>query len=150
MKKLFVFILVSLLAVELFAAESYKVGMTVYVSVKKAKIDKTEVEYGDALIIDDVSEKKVLAHLVEDETITGWISVGSITKKKIVKSENGAARASTTEISLAGKGFSETAENVFKSENPEIDFGVVDKMEAIEVSDEAIAKFIEEGYLCAE
>lgn len=150
MKKLGIFIIVCLMAIQVFAAEAYKVGTTVYVSVKKAKVDKTEVEYGDALIVDEVTDKKILVHLAADETVSGWISVGSVTKKKIIKSKDGAVRASTEEISLAGKGFSETAENVFKSENPEIDFSVVDKMEQIEVSEEEISKFLEEGYLCAE
>lgn len=136
----------------LFAAEvNYEPGQIVYVSVKSAKLGKTVVEYGDVLVVDEMAGKKVLVHLKDDETVFGLIPVGSVTKKRIVKGANGAnTRTSSDELSLAGKGFSETAENAFKAENPELDFDLVDEIEKIEVSEEALDEFMQEGGLCAE
>lgn len=129
--------------------EYYKQGQTLYVSVKSAKLGKNVVEYGDVLIVDEMAGKKVLVHLKDKETIYGLIPVTSITKKKIIKNNSGSkVRATTDELSLAGKGFSETSENIFESENPEMNFNLVDAIEKIGVSQNDLDNFILEGGLC--
>lgn len=152
MKKYFA-VLIALFTISFaFAAETiYEPGQIVYVSVKSAKLGKAVVEYGDVLVVDEMAGKKVLAHLKDDENVYGFISIGSVTKKKIIKNAGGSnIRTSSDELSLAGKGFSENAENAFKSENPELNFELVDEIEKIEVSQEDLDDFIQEGDLCAE
>lgn len=150
MKKLFVIICLFLVSAGLFAAEKYEPGTTLYVSVKSVKAGKTEFVYGDQVIVEEMSGKKVLVHLSSNESVSGWISTGSVTKKKIVKSANGkTVRASSDELALAGKGFSETAENLFKADNPNLNFDQIDKIEKITVSEEDLDKFMEEGQLCS-
>lgn len=146
-------ILVALFATSfLFAAEpEYLPGQVLYVSVKSAKLGKSVVEYGDALVVDDIAGKKLLVHLKDDESVYGLISTGSVTKKRIVKSANGVnTRTTKDELSLAGKGFTETSEDAFKSEKPELDFALVDEIEKIEVPLQELIEFIQEGGLCAD
>lgn len=150
MKKLFIILCLCLVSVGLFAAENYEPGTTLYVSVKSVKSGKTEFLYGDKVIVDQMSGKKVLVHLYSDSDVSGWISAGSVTKKKIIKNSDGATvNATSEELSLAGKGFSETAENLFKADNPNLDFTLVDQIETITVSEDDLNAFIEEGQLCS-
>lgn len=152
MKKIILGICLFLASFSLFAADvNYKPGTYLYVSVKSTKLGKTEVQYGDILVFEAAVGKKLQVHKLEDESVAGLIAAGSVTKKKIVKSENGSTvRASSDELALAGKGFSETAESVYKSEHTEIHFDVIDEMEKIVISEEDVNDFIKEGSLCAE
>lgn len=152
LKKSLLFLIGMLMFFQIFAADSsYKKGSVVYVAVKKAKVDSYEVFYGDALVVEGTSGKKIQVHLKENESVCGLIAESCVSKKKIVKSKDGSTvRASSDELALAGKGFSETAENLFKKENPDIDFSVIDSMELYEISDEDLSAFIEEGHLCKE
>ena len=82
-----------------------------------------------------------------DGTI-GWIATGSLTKKKIVKSSGGSTvKASTSEIALAGKGFSGESEKAYKSANVALDYAKVDEIEKISVSSDDLQDFIEVGNL---
>lgn len=152
MKKRFLFFILVFLSFQLFAADvKYDAGTVVYVTVKSAKVGNAVVEYGDALVVENMSGKKLTVHLKDDESISGTIAVGSVTKKKISKKTDGSKiRTSSDELSLAGKGFSETAENAFKAENPDLDFSLIDKIEKITVSETDLDSFIKEGELCAE
>ena len=55
--------------------------------------------------------------------------------------------ASSNELALAGKGFSEEAEKAFKSSNGNLNYAEVDKIEEITVSDSELSAFISEGHL---
>ena len=50
-------------------------------------------------------------------------------------------------LALAGKGFSEAAENAFKSSNKNLDYAEVDKVEKITVSQSDESAFVKEGGL---
>lgn len=152
MKKIIIGFCLFLASFSLFAADiNYKPGTHLYVSVKTTKLGKTEVSYGDVLVFEQVVGKKLQVHLLDNETVIGLIAPGSVTKKKIVKSDDGSTvRASSDELALAGKGFSKSAENVYKEQHSEISFSEVDKMETIVIDEEEAKKFFEEGNLCAE
>lgn len=135
-------------------AETYKKDTKVYVSAKEAVLKDSEgkfakdvkkVQYGDMLIVLQSTEKKTL---VSFGNVSGWIPTGNITKKKIAKTASGSnVRASGEELSLAGKGFSQEAENAFRSMDRELKYDVVDSMEKIKVSESELQKFIESGNL---
>lgn len=144
-------------AASIFAGTSFKKGEKAYVSVKTASLkagtgsfSKTtaSVGYGDVVIVLQANSKKVQVQVSGNAAKTGWIAAGSLTKKKIVKNASGGTvRASTDELALAGKGFSEAAENAFKSTNKNADYADVDKMEKITVSDSDAESFVKEGQL---
>jgi hypothetical protein len=77
--------------------------------------------------------------------VQGWISASSLTKKKIITGKT--VNASASEIALAGKGFSPEAESVFKSDNPEKRYDLVDAVERIVVDEESVKTFIAQGSL---
>jgi len=81
---------------------------------------------------------------------TGWIHASALTRKRIeikAGASNVSAAADSDELALAGKGFNKQVEGEFRSKNPHVDFTWVDKMEAMEVSQNEIQAFLEEGEL---
>lgn len=153
MKKRVLLLLVAFCSISVFAA-SFKSGDTVYVSAKSVQLKSSEgafssdsglAVYGDSGKVLAVSGKKVKIQLSTGSRSTGWISTGSLTKKKINTSSK--TTASAKELALAGKGWSEEAENAYKASKPDLDFKIVDAIEAIIVNNAELLKFIEEGHL---
>lgn len=80
----------------------------------------------------------------------GWIATSALTSKRIAVRGGTAAvgsRASASDVSLAGKGFSAQVERSYKQRRPALRFEDVDKMERLSVSPERLARFIREGQL---
>ncbi len=156
MKKSVLIFMCVLMGTSVFAA-TFKKGSTVYVSVKKTTIknsngnfakDVANVTYGDQLKIVSVSGNKVQVQLASNSKTVGWIASNSITTKKIVKnSSGGSVSASTKELALAGKGFSEETESIYREASSDLDFSKVDKIESASVSDAELLKFITDGHL---
>jgi hypothetical protein len=156
-KILFCLAVFALCMTSLSASVPFKKGQKAYVSVKSASLkagtgafakNTAVVGYGDAVIILSCNSKKAEVQLASDPAKKGWIANGSLTRKKIVRNSGGSSvRASTDELALAGKGFSEAAENAFKSANRNADYTDVDKLEKITVSESEAASFIAEGKL---
>lgn len=146
-----------------FAKQSLKAGDVLYVSVKEGKLTGGEgnfsktvgtVKYGDRVRVLTVGEKKLEVVLYNNdkfsgqEKISGWISAGSLTKKKIVRNDDGTVtRATADEIALAGKGFSASDESAFKPSEKTADYDEVDSLEKISVSDDELKSFIKNGRL---
>ncbi|MBR1912196.1 MAG: hypothetical protein IJ828_07555 [Treponema sp.] len=156
MKKYIAFFICFLcLAAGAVAKTSFREGETLYVSVKSSELKNgtgrfaskvAKVTYGDRVTVLQPEDKNTKVKL-SDGTI-GWIATGSLTRKKIVKSSGGSTvKASTSEIALAGKGFSDESEKAYKSSNSALDYAGVDEMEKISVSSEALQSFIETGNL---
>lgn len=133
---------------------SFGTGKTVYVSVKSSSVksgtsffskNAGSVSYGNSGTVIESNSKKSKVRFASG--VSGWISNGSLTTKKIVASSGGASRVSDSELANAGKGFSAEAENAFKSSNKNLDYADVDKMEKITVSDSELESFIAEGHL---
>lgn len=153
MKKRILLLLVAFCSISVFAA-SFKSGDTVYVSAKSVQLKSSEgsfasnsglAVYGDSGKVLAVSGKKVKIQLSTGSKSTGWIASGSVTKKKINTSSK--TTASAKELALAGKGWSEEAENAYKASNKKLDFKVIDAIEAIIINDAELLKFIQEGHL---
>jgi len=79
--------------------------------------------------------------------LNGWISQSAITVKNLglKAGAGGTSSASSNEVALAGKGFNEQVEKEYRSQNSQLDFDWVDKMEAIKVTDEELAVFLSDG-----
>lgn len=153
MKKTISCIFVLSLAISAFCA-GFTAGKTVYVSVKTAKVKNGtsffaknvgNVSYGNSGTVVQSNGKNTQVKF--SNGVTGWITNGSLSSKKIVASTGSAGRVSTTELANAGKGFSAEAEKAFKSSNKNLDYNDVDELEKVSVSDAEIQNFIEEGHL---
>jgi len=83
---------------------------------------------------------------VKSEQGTGWLRDQTITTKKLDLKEGGqTSGASATEVSLAGRGFSEEVEKGYKDKNPQLDYSDVDKMEAQGIDEGPLVTFLQDG-----
>ena len=106
-----------------------------------------KVTYGQRTTV--IQEKNGWSKVsIEGSSLTGWIHSSALTKKKIqmkAGDKDTDAGASSGELALARKGFSEEVENQYKKANKSIDFAPVDKMVAINVSKKDIKTFFDNG-----
>ena len=78
----------------------------------------------------------------------GWMHASALTTKRIVlKAGAGDVQTSATsgEIALAGKGFSEEVEKQYKKLNRNLDYTWVDRMERFQVTPEQMQAFLRQG-----
>jgi len=155
MKKI-VFIFCLILLVSGLAVAQSK-GSTLYVAVKtltlKANTDmfaasnKGTLSYGDKVTVIQVKDKGkyVEVQSVANPKITGWTTAVNFSSKQIVAGST--STASAKEMALAGKGFSQQAENTLKTQKGNLNYADVDKTEAIKVRERDVKKFMEEGKL---
>ncbi len=80
----------------------------------------------------------------------GWLHASALTPKTI-KMQAGAAdvarHATSDEVALAGKGFNRQVENAYQAQNPNLDYGWIDRMAGIAVSPDQMRHFMREGNL---
>ena len=156
MRKLFCAFCVFFTSVCISSSASFRTGAKVFVCVKSVDLKDGEdvfsksvgtVSYGETLTVVEGNKKKTKVSLPSNPNISGWVSNGSITTKKISKSKGGMASTSSEEMILAGKGFSEEAEKAFKSSDSSLNYDAVDEVEEIAVSEKELSSFISEGHL---
>jgi hypothetical protein len=97
--------------------------------------------------VTQVEKKGDWIRISRDGAPLGWVHNQSLTPKRIVVKGGDIAKtgASSDEVALASKGFTEEVEKEYKSRNSEIDFAPVDRMEKITVSPEQTARFLKAG-----
>lgn len=148
------FLCMSCFLVNVSAKTSFRKGDTLYVSVKTSELKSSsgrfsskvaDVNYGDCVTVLESDDKSTQVKLANGTS--GWISTGSLTKKKIVKSNGSNVKASTKEIALAGKGFSAESEKAYRADNSKLDYSKVDAMEKISVSEKDLKNFVKDGQL---
>ncbi len=128
---------------------------TMSVQVKEGQVRSTpsflgtivsKLSYGDKVeIVQDQGSWKKVA--VRGGT-QGWIHESALTTKTIVlKAGAGSVQTSATsgEIALAGKGFSEEVEKQYKKQNAKLDYASVDRMERFHVTPEQMQAFLKQG-----
>ena len=104
------------------------------------------LSYGDRveIIQDQGNWKKVAVR----GGVQGWMHTSALTTKSIVlKAGTGNVQTSATsgEIALAGKGFSEEVEKQYKKLNNKLDYAWVDRMEQFQVTPEQMQAFLKLG-----
>lgn len=85
----------------------------------------------------------------EERGLTGWLRVQAYTTKPLnlkATADTGSG-VSATEVSLAGRGFTEEVEAEYRKKNPGLDFAILDQMEARGIPDDELAEFLREGGL---
>lgn len=84
----------------------------------------------------------------EGSGLTGWVRTQSYTTKDLnLKGGNQGSGVSSTDVSLAGRGFSEEIEQGYKAKNPSLDYADIDKLEAQSYSEAELEKFLRDGGL---
>ena len=80
---------------------------------------------------------------------TGWVHKTAVTSRQVTLGGGGSTVAtgtSTKEVSMGGKGFNSTVEKEY-AETKHMDFGAVDAMSKLTVSDTELEAFLKEGKL---
>ncbi len=111
----------------------------------------TSISYGDRVTV--LGEKNGWVQIRNADGKTGWIHGSALTEKKVVLKAGEAdvaTGASGEELALAGKGFNDAVETEFRTENPDIDYTWVDKMETFRITPEQAAKFLATGQIHAQ
>jgi hypothetical protein len=101
--------------------------------------------YGDKVkLIEDKGAWK----MVSIRKFKGWMHASALTSKAVALQagkENVKTGASSSELSLAGKGFNAAVEAEFKSKNKQIDYTRVDKMETVVIKPSQMKIFLKQG-----
>ena len=111
-----------------------------------------ELSYGDRVAVSEEKNKWAKVEM-SGKGRKGWMHLSALTIKKVVLNpgaDDVEEAASSNEIALAGKGFSEEVEKSYKAKNKQLNYKEVDKMEKIAVSQAKIKNFLKEGGLMPE
>jgi hypothetical protein len=133
-----------------FAAAQVGPNATLYVAVKTIDLKSSAgkkvatLSYGDKVTVTQVNGKNVEVKSDSNASLIGWAPSANFSTKKIIVGS--ASSTSAKEVALAGKGFNQDIENSYSSQG-QVNFGDVDKIEAINADETALMRFIEEGHL---
>lgn len=136
------------------AAAQIRVGQTVYVTARSLPLKSGTgffartlgtLAYGDAVTVLQVNGKWAQVEYRGRTTISGWTAHTNLSTKRVVAAGR-TGSVSSGEVAMAGKGFTEEVENVYR-ETTSADFDTVDLIEAGRISDEDLLSFISEGRL---
>ena len=82
---------------------------------------------------------------------TGWIHSSALDSKRVTlaaaSGNDVQLAASSDEVALAGKGFSQEVETEYKKQNRALDYAWVDRMITFKVTDAEALRFLQEGGL---
>jgi len=153
MKKILVFFSLILFVTGIVAAQTLP-GGTLYVAVKTVTLkentgsfsaNKGTLNYGDKVTVVKVDGKFTEVKSAKNPSVTGWTATSNLSVKQVVSGTK--STASAKEVALAGKGFSQEAENTYKSQKKNLNYSDVDKVETVTVHETELKKFLEEGRL---
>jgi uncharacterized protein YgiM (DUF1202 family) len=134
------------------AGAQVRQGQTVYINAKSVALKSGTgffartvgtLQYGDTVTVLQTNGKWV--ELRSGSRVSGWTAQTNVTTKRIAAT-GGSGAASSREVAMAGKGFNEEVEQVYR-ESSGIDYSGVDAVEALRVSDDDLLRFITEGRL---
>lgn len=137
-----------------FAAAQAKAGGTMYVAVKTATLksgtgwfasNRGTLNYGDRVTVVKISGNFAEVRSAANSSVTGWMATANLSAKQIVSGNT--ATVSARETAMAGKGFNAEVESSYKNANRSLNYADVDKIEAINVSEADLKRFLEEGRL---
>jgi uncharacterized protein YgiM (DUF1202 family) len=152
MKKLFILLIMGLAAAG-FVSGQVSRGATLYVAVKSLNLKSSTgffasnrgvLNYGDRVIVLQVSGKFAEVRNMANSSVTGWMPSANLSVKQIVSGSSSTASAS--EIALAGKGFNQEVENAYKTKG-NLNYADVDRVETVTVREADLLRFLEEGRL---
>jgi hypothetical protein len=82
-------------------------------------------------------------------SLSGWVHSTALASASAGSGSVSSGSGSVTqdEVTLAGRGFNSDVEAEYESDNPSLDFGAVDRIEAFEVSESFMNRFLAAGGL---
>jgi uncharacterized protein YgiM (DUF1202 family) len=128
-------------------------GGTVYAAAKSIALKsstgffaKTQgtLAYGDAVTVIQIKGKWAEVRSAAGSSLTGWTAVSNLTAKRIISGSS--TTATNREVALAGKGFNQEIEDVYKADG-KLNYADVDATEAVTVSEQDLFSFLNDGRL---
>jgi hypothetical protein len=150
MKRFVLFSGLCLLGIGALSAQS----KTMYVTAKTIEVKSSTaffsdtlgtMSYGDPVSVLQEYGRWVKISSLEPPAISGWVTAASLTTKRIIVSA-GTTSASANEIALAGKGFNQQVEDVYR-QNGVLKYDAIDAMEALQIPNRQLFAFLQEGRL---
>lgn len=151
-------IILSALLVPAFAGAAWAVdSSTLYIKVRSSKLRKAPsyigaslgtVAYGDG--VTQLSTEGSWVRVKTRAGTIGYLHNSALSSRQVVlKSSKAGISGSfdSSEVILAGKGFSREIENNYARGNPSMNYNGVDEMERLRVSDGDLASFVKSGGL---
>lgn len=145
MKKFFIYFSIFLFGTSLFAAPK------MYISEKDVSLKSStsffaskigSLKYGDQVTVLETNGKWSKIQSINTPDLSGWVSSSQLTKRKIMASNNYFS-ADTSELALAGKGFSSSKSKRKVKSN----FDSIKIIEEVNLTEEELLEFIKEGNL---
>lgn len=136
------------------AAAQARAGGTMYVAVKTAQLksgtgffasNKGVLNYGDRVTVISISGNFAEVRSAANSSVTGWIATANLSARQVVSGNTGTVSA--RETAMAGKGFNQEVESSYRSQNRNLNYADVDRIETIRVSEADLKRFLEEGRL---
>ncbi len=107
------------------------------------------VAYGDR--VDVLASQGDWRQVRSASGATGWIHSSALDSKRVTlaaaSGNDVQLAASSDEVALAGKGFSQEVETEYKKQNRALDYAWVDRMITFKVTDAEALRFLQEGGL---
>jgi uncharacterized protein YgiM (DUF1202 family) len=149
MKKIVALLVLVRVAEALFAQTA---GGTWYVNVKTAEIRanpnsfaeiKGNIAFGEPVTVIQTRNKWVEVSGQANTSLKGWISLDALSSRRVVSRTR---TANAEEVAMAGKGFSNSVEQIYKSTS-HADYTAVDVIERSVLSERSLSAFLNEGRL---
>jgi uncharacterized protein YgiM (DUF1202 family) len=151
MKRLCALLICSLLLVSALSAQLAR-GGTAYAALKTVQLKSSTgffagsrgaLAYGEAVTVLQIKGKWAEVRSASRSSLSGWTHAANLTTRRI--SSSGAA-ATSGELALAGKGFSQEVENAYKATG-KVSYTGVDQVETQRVAERDLQAFLTEGHL---
>jgi len=153
MKKIFIILCFLLFVVGLATAQLSR-GGTMFVAVRTVDLKNgtgffartlARLNHGDRVTVLQISSRFAEVQSAANPSLRGWTPSANLTARQVVTGAGGAVTGS--EVAMAGRGFSPEVERAFRSQNPDMNFVDVDRVEAISINMDELERFLREGRL---
>jgi len=153
MKKIIIFIGLVLFVTGFLAAQ-VRAGGTLYVATRTLDLksgtgffasNRGRLNYGDRVTVIRVDGRFVEVRSAANSSVTGWTASANLSARPVVAGTTSTATAS--EVALAGKGFNQEVEQSFRTQNRNLNYADVDRVEAVVVNMDQLRRFLQEGRL---
>jgi len=153
MKKI-LFVLFLTLIITGFATAQASRGGTMYVAVKTVELKsgtgffastRGTLNYGDRVTVLQVNGRFVEVRSAANSSLTGWTATANLSARQVASASSSTATA--REVAMAGKGFNQEVEASYRSQNQNLNYAEVDRVERITVNMTELERFLREGRL---
>ena len=152
MKKIIVMFCLYFPALVILPAQASR-GGTMYVAVRTVDLKSStgffaaktgQLEYGAQVTVLQVNGKWSQVRSSANASLSGWTSTTNLSARRVLGGST--TSASANEVALAGKGFNQEVETVYRSEH-NLNYADVDRTEAQLVDGQVLRTFLVEGRL---